>query len=216
MQSSGKIKVAIIGAGYFAAELAAWMKDSSSQYEIIGFVDRLSSDPNSNLKLGPILGDENQVSVEETTHFIPAIGNGEIRKKVCDKLAQRGARFMTFVHKSAVVSSTAHLAEGVVIGPLSVVSHNAKIDKMVTVNAGCVVGHDVHLSDYVTLSPSCGVMGNCKVGELVFFGAGVNVAPGIVIGERSSLSAGVALLRDLPANSFVANPLPRVMPKMPG
>lgn len=216
MQNIEKIKVAIVGAGYFAGELMSWMKDSSDRYEFVGFVDR-PSDPAKTLPVsGPILGDESQVNIASDLFFIPAIGNGEIRKKVCDKLIQRGAKFISFVHKSAVVSSTAKVADGSIVGPLSVVSHNAAVGKMVAVNAGCVVGHDVVIADYATVSPNCGIMGNCKIEELVFFGAGVHVAPGTIVGEKSSISAGVTLLRDVPQNSFVANPLPRVMPKMPG
>lgn len=88
------------------------------------------------------------------------------------------------IHPTAVIESSAHLADGVCVGPFVYVGHGARVgqgarlDAHVTVQAQAVVGRDSHLYPHVTLGERCTLGQRCIVHSGAVIGAdGFGFAP---------------------------------------
>lgn len=145
--------------------------------------------------------------VAEFDGVVVAIGNNQIRQLKQQELAIAGARLVSVVHPSAVVSKHA------VIGVGSVVFANAVINACATVAAGCIVNtgtvieHDCVLGDFAHVSPNAVIAGGVRVGPLAWVGACASVRQLIEVGEGAVVGMGAVVTKDVPPGAtVVGNP----------
>lgn len=167
-----------------------------------------------NIKVDAIIDDNPQVSnlsnilvvntkdfkVSSESHFIVAIGDNLIRKKIVE---QNNYKFLSAAHLSATVSKFATIEEGTVVMPQAVINSNAKIGKHCIVNSRSVIEHDCILEDFVHISPNASLAGNVTVGEGTQIGIGASVIQGINIGKWVIIGAGAVIINDVPDNAVV-------------
>lgn len=77
------------------------------------------------------------------------------------------------VHASAVVDSSAKIAEDTEIGPCVVVGRNARIGAGCVAGAGCCIGDDVTIGSGSTLHANVTIYHDCVIGERVILHSGV-------------------------------------------
>ncbi|MRH42693.1 acetyltransferase [Aquibacillus halophilus] len=130
---------------------------------------------------------------------IIAIGNNLIRKKVVSLLNLRAEQFLTIIHSTAVVSSTARVGNGTVIMPNVVINAETTIGDHCIINTGAIVEHESVINDYAHISPSATLTGNVHVGEGVNIGAGATIIPGIRVDKWSVIGAGSTVIKHIPA-----------------
>lgn len=82
------------------------------------------------------------------------------------------------IHPTAVLHSSARLAQTVTVGPRAVIEENVEIGEETFVGAGCVIGASV------------------KIGRGCWFHPNVTVYPGVQIGDRVIVHAGAVLGSD--------------------
>lgn len=207
-------RIIIVGAGGFGRELYYWMKQSiSSEDQIVGFLSNSSADLVKYPHLPPYLGTVDDYRPSNTSEeVVVAIGDVEARKRVTFALKGKNAKFYTFVHPTAVITETAQIGSGCIVGPHCVVSNDAVLAEQVVLNAHCVVGHDAKIGSFSVLSPMSGVMGGVEMGEDVFLGANATVAPRLKVGRGAKVSAGTAVFRDVSEYTLMVGMLPKSMP----
>ena len=133
MKTQGKSPLLILGAGFFAQELADLVTDANA-WEVVGFVEGIDRQRCDAKLLGlPIHWIDDLGAPENSCQALCAIGS-PIRKSFIETARRRGLTFATFVHPKAHVSSTAKLAEGTIIGPGAVVGSHTTVGKHVIVN----------------------------------------------------------------------------------
>jgi sugar O-acyltransferase (sialic acid O-acetyltransferase NeuD family) len=132
-----------------------------------------------------------------------AIGIRGVRRQVAERLAARGARFLTLVHPTAIVADTAAIGAGTVICPYGVVSDAVRLGRFVLVNYHASLGHDAEAGDFAVLSPYATLGGGARIADDVFLALHVAVGPGVTVGARSSVAAGAVALHDAPVDSLV-------------
>ena len=130
-----------------------------------------------------------------------AIGENEARKKIVSQL--RVERYVTAIHRSAVISRSASIAEGGVVMQGAIVQADSTIGRHGIVNTGASVGHDCRLGDFVHIAPHATLCGNVEVGEGSWIGAGSVVKQGVKIGAWSFVGVGAAVVRDVPDYAVV-------------
>lgn len=139
--------------------------------------------------------------------LIIAIGNNELRKSIVMKLGLPNESYITLIHDTAVVSSSATIGAGTVIMANTIVSADAIIGDHAIVNSGAIVEHDNHVGDYVHIAPRATLTGAVTVNEGAMVGAGANVIPGKSIGEWAVVGAGATVINDiLPHTTVVGTP----------
>lgn len=129
-----------------------------------------------------------------------AIGSIEcssVRKKIWMEAKKKGFSFVNIIDKSAVVSSSVHLGEGILIGKKCVVNTSATIGDMVILNSGSIVEHDCMIGDFTHIAPGAVLCGRVEIGSETFIGANTTIANCRRIGKGSLIGAGSVVIKDI-------------------
>ena len=133
-----------------------------------------------------------------------AIGDNHIRAKVGERLKNAGFELVTLIHPHAIVSSTAEIADGVLVNAGAIVNAGAKLKTGCIVNSGAIVEHECTIGAYSHLSPGAKIGGKTHIGPQTWICIGATVIDGIHVGKESILAAGSVLLQDLPDQVMAA------------
>ena len=197
--------IIIVGAGGFAREVYYWVNDTFSKksYKIKGFLSYNQKDLDGYNIKGGIIGNDDNYKIEENDRFIIAIGDIDIKKRAINKLKKRGAKFISLIHPTALVISTAKIGEGVVICPYCIISDNVQLDDFVMMNTYASCGHDVKVGKYSILSPYVALNGFVKLENEVFVGTHATVISYKKVGFQSKISANSVVMRNVPSKCMV-------------
>lgn len=189
------IDLVIIGAGGHA--LVVWEAALSKQcYNVLGFVD---ADKAGETLVDLPVFDRNP----EIEHFVAAIGDNRVRKRIFEEYLKAGYEPATIIHKTAYLAARTTVGKGTVVlagailTPLAAVGDNCIINTSATVDHQCTVESHAHLSVGVHLA------GRTHVREGVLMGIGSVSCPGVTVGEWSTVAAGAVLVSDVPSGSTV-------------
>lgn len=171
--------------------------------ESVGFVDGDSTLVGERLLGLPVVGtldDLRKLSVE--SHVV-AIGDNRVRARVSRALLEWNSKFLSVVHPSAVVASSAEVGEGIVICAGVVVNPLAELSDGVILNTACTVDHHARVGPFAHIAPGAHLGGNVTVGEGALVGIGASIVPGVTVGAWAVIGAGAAVSRDVEAGVVV-------------
>lgn len=210
-------RILIVGAGGFGREAHQWFRDASpaDARKICGFLSADTRRLDGFSCPLPIIGDPGTFVPEPDDGLVLAIGVPEIRRHVAEVLERAGGRFLTVVHPTAIVASSAVIGTGAVVSPFCIVSDAARVGRFVLLNYHSSLGHDATAGDFSVLSPYAALGGNAHVAEDVFLGMHASVGPARRVGARSKISAQSCALADVPADSIVFGVPGRIAPRIP-
>ena len=199
------LNIVIVGAGGCARDVYQWAKDTldKNEYSIKGFISNNPGDLDGySMDVGIIGNDENYV-IQENDRFLMGIGDIDIKKRVAGYLKQRGARFITLIHKTAVVVPSAKIGEGVIICPFCLVSDHVVIGDFVLMNFYSSCGHDSKVGHYSVLAPNSTINGFSVLEDEVFLATHATVIAYKKVGYKSKISANSVAMSDVAPFSFV-------------
>jgi len=207
-------RIIIVGAGGFGREVLQWARHAWPSHvgKIAGF---LSDDPHAldgHRPTLPILGSPDAFEPRPSDGLLLAIGIRGVRRQVAERLAARGARFLTMIHPTAIVADTAVIGPGTVICPQAVVSDAVVLGRCVLVNYHASLGHDASAGDYAVLSPYATLGGYAAIAAEVFLGIHATVGPERRVGAGSVVAANSCALCDVPEGRIVHGVPGRVGP----
>lgn len=136
-------------------------------------------------------------------HYSVAIGGkyGKERFLIHEKLKRSGLLPVSAIHKSAFISRSADLGEGVQIMAKASVCARVRLGECTIVNTSASVDHECNLSSGVHIGPGATLAGCVTVGKNSFIGAGAVVLPHITIGEGVIVGAGSVVTKDIESNA---------------
>jgi sugar O-acyltransferase (sialic acid O-acetyltransferase NeuD family) len=203
-------RVILLGAGGFGREVIAWTSDAykaGAMPEITSFAD---DNPTALARFSydlEYLGSIMDLKVNPDDLLLVGVASPLVKKKIFENFSEYIDQFLTLIHPSAVVASTATIGRGVVICPFALISADTQISDFVTINVMSSIGHDSIIGKFSTLSGHVDVTGQVQVGEAVFFGSGAKIIPRIKIGENSKIGAGCTVMRSvLPNVTYYTTP----------
>lgn len=123
------------------------------------------------------------------------IGNNAAREAFWGKLSLSSSPVIT--HPSAIISSSAHLEDGVLAVASTVVQTGSLIGRGTILNTASSVDHDCNLGAFVHISPGARLAGGVSVGDRSWIGIGAVVRQGISIGSDVVVGAGAAVINDV-------------------
>lgn len=192
----------IVGAGGFGREVHEYARDAGrardgSALTVVGFLD-----DNLDALAGHDVGASVVARIDDVVpatddRFLLAVGSPNLRRRIAERLAARGARFVTIIHPTAWVAREATIGQGTIVGPLSYVGPGACLGEHVLVNPQVAVAHDVAASSYVVFSPLSAANGAVVLEEGAFLGTHAIVLPGCRVGAWSYVGAGALVRHDV-------------------
>ncbi|MDO4321562.1 MAG: acetyltransferase [Lachnospiraceae bacterium] len=202
-------KIIIVGAGGFGRELLQWIKDINKvapTWEILGFIDDNTSALDGVEIDYPVIGTISDWKPKEDEEFALAMGSPALKRKIVSILKEKGAKFATVIHPTALLSEFAHYGEGFIMFPYSKLSCNSTVGDFVTL-LSTPIGHDNVIGDYTVISGGCNIVRNVEIGKDVFLAAGVCIAQDIKVGDGAYLGLGSVVLKDVePGKKVFGNP----------
>lgn len=197
------MRIIIIGAGghgHVVADILFKMWARGQDIELAGFVDNdpeLAGQTHMGLK---VLGGEEDLAEISHDAVIVAIGDNRRRMAVYQVLADRGERFMTAIHPTAVLAPDVCVRPGAMLCAGVIVNPGAYVGENVILNTGCTVDHHCRIEAHAHVAPGVNLAGNVTVGQGALVGIGSCATPVSKIGDWAVLGAGGVLTGEIPDN----------------
>ncbi len=201
----------IIGAGGLGREVLQLVLDinrEAPRWNLLGFLDDGAYRQGIDQIMGyPLLGGLIEAPPSRgpwsaggfsPVHVVCAVGAPYLRRRLSERAQELKYSFATLVHPRALVSSYAHLGEGVMVFPGTIVEPGARVEDHVLLNKNCTVGHDTILETLVTVNPGVNLGGEVRLERESQIGMNAAVIPGCRIGREAFLGAGAVATRDIP------------------
>ena len=129
----------LIGAGQYGM-LVKEVAESTGKFENINFLD-----DNNPISVGKF--SDYQKFIQEYPYAFVAIGNGDLRLNMMDKLSAAGFELATLISPQAYVAPSVQIGAGTIVEPMAVVQAGATISKGCLVCSGAVVKHNAVIGD---------------------------------------------------------------------
>ncbi|MBD1378861.1 acetyltransferase [Metabacillus arenae] len=194
------MKIAIIGNGGHSKVIQDII-DSIEGNQIIGYFDDMYKklELKNNIYFGPVLSIKEIMNESYEFKIVISIGENKVRKSIAQKLSISNEYYATFIHKSAIVSSSAKIGYGTVVMPNVVINADTKIGNHAIINTSAVVEHDNSIGDFVHVSPNATLTGSVSIEDGAHIGAGATIIPDINIGKWAKIGAGATVIHNIPS-----------------
>lgn len=201
-------KIILVGTGGHAAEVREYIYyhnrvKPNEPLEILGFLD-VNDELHKQYKYSePFLGTVEEHKVNLEAEYMFCFGNMKYKKELVTKYREEGAKFLTFIHPTALIAESCKIGEGVLI------SHNASVGPMAVIgdfnilNSRCTIGHDTILGEYNFISPQVSLSGNTTIGSYNMFGVNSATIPGVSLGDNNTIGAGSIITKNAVDNCVI-------------
>lgn len=198
-----KNKVRLYGAGGHSQVIREILEDNGSEVTDT-FDDKPEGSHYATKKIASgARGDLNKFQ-HDGAPVIIAVGINKDRAEIANFL---NCKFVTAIHRSAIIATSAKVGEGTVIIAGAIINPNSIVGKHVLINTAASIGHDCVIGDFAHISPKAALCGHVEVGEGSHVGVGAVVIPKVKIGKWCTVGAGTVVIRDVPDyTTVVGNP----------
>ena len=189
------MKLGIFGAGEQAKELLNLYEKGDyygEKYEEIILVDLLD-----NKEKNVISEDYFFRKPIKDYNVIVAMGEPHMRKKVQEKLKNKGYTFATFIHKSANIGNNTVINPGTIIFPFVYIAQSTIIAENTLVHAGARIENDCQIGKNCMVSSGAFIGAKTKIGDTTFVGPNSSVIDGITIGDDVIIGMSSCVLRNV-------------------
>lgn len=199
-------KVIIIGAGGHSAEITDYITHYNNSvtpelcFDVVGYIDDNKENYDSYSFVSPYLGTIQDHEVSEEAEYIMGIANIQFRRTIVENFLQKGAKFATLIHPSAIVSPSATVGEGCVVAHNASIGPKAIIGNFNMLNSRCTIGHDSTVGNFNFIGPQVVLSGFAKVGNNNMFGVNSATIPTIEIGDNNTIAAGMIITKTVKDN----------------
>lgn len=191
----------IVGAGGFGREVAALaeaINEHSLTWKLTGFVDDDPALHDTSVMDYPVQGDVAGLAQQSELCYVIAIGDGDSRRSVADRLASADLTSPTLVHPTVSVHRSSQVGGGSILCKGAAPTVGVTIGEHVILDQHCTVGHDAVIESFASLRPGSHVSGAAHLEHGVTLGTGAVVLPGVTVGTGATIGAGAVVTGDLP------------------
>jgi sugar O-acyltransferase (sialic acid O-acetyltransferase NeuD family) len=197
----------IVGAGGFARETAAAVRELGDTWRLLGFLDDDEALHGRYRQGVPILGGIDAVRELPTAAVVVCIGNPRdyaARSRIVRRLALPPERYATIVHPTVAVGAGSEVGPGSVLLAHVALTADVRVGAHVAVMPQVVLTHDGAVADFATIASGVRVGGGALIERGAYLGAGALIREGLTVGEWSLVGMGSVVLSDVPAGQVWA------------
>jgi sugar O-acyltransferase (sialic acid O-acetyltransferase NeuD family) len=190
------MNLVIIGGGGLAREiydLALVCYGHLPDFKIKGF---LSIEQTNVEELGypKIISNSSDYVIEEEDVFFCAIGEVVRRKKVVEKILNKGGTFINLIHPTAIISPSVQLGIGIAIKSYCVISSDVTIGNFTFLQSSVIMGHDVKIGKFCQVNSFSFFAGYVEIGDCVTVNAGAKLIQNVKVEEEAVVGMGSVVL----------------------
>jgi sugar O-acyltransferase (sialic acid O-acetyltransferase NeuD family) len=189
------MKIGLIGYGELGKQFEHFIAQSFSSYQFIYFDDIANTNKINNAK--PFKDYLNPEYKE--VFFLIALGYKylETKNNILEELIKNKRKQYTFIHKTAIIDSTARIGSGTVIYPNVVIDKNVRIGQSVVLNLSVNVAHDSEINDSCFIGPAAVMNGFSKIGTRCFIGSNSTIIDNLSIADDVKIGAGSVVTNNI-------------------
>lgn len=182
----------IIGAGGMGRQLYSFAKQCigyGTEFVIKGFIDDNLGSLDDYVGYPSVLNTISNYEIVENDFFVISIGDVSTKKSCVELILEKGGRFISLIHKTAIIYENVSLGEGCIVESNAVIGVESKIGDFVLIQDFAVIGHDVTIGDWSRID--CGVtcVGGVIVGKEVCVHTGAVISHNVVLGDKCTVGA---------------------------
>lgn len=136
----------------------------------------------------------------DQAEIIISLGEPKYKVQIYNRVMSHGYRLARVVAKTAWISPSASIAEGVCIRANVVVNADVIIKENVTIQEQSCLGHDVIIGEHCHIAAATSMGGYSKVGEKSYIGVGSTIRDRICIGNNVVIGMGAVVVKDISDN----------------
>lgn len=159
-----------------------------------------------------ILGPVESYEIQPDDVFFCALGDPKWRKHYAEIIKEKGGTFVSYVHRSALVSRYASIGEGCFIAGYTSISNNVTLGNHVIAHIFSDFGHDASVGDYSTIEAYAFLGGYSSVGALSTMHTKSSILPHKSIGNECEVGTGSVVMRNFKdGNHVFGNPAKKII-----
>jgi len=206
------MKIAVIGAGGFAREIAWLISDIANTqalnelgdpFKFVGFLvsdaGKLTSRDSS------ILGDFSWLKDHRIDALALGVGNPSVRMRLVEELkaAYPSLAWPALIHPSVQHDASCKFGEGSTISAGTIATVNVEIGAFVLVNLTCTIGHETVIGEGSVINPLTAISGGVRIGKRVLVGTQASILQYVEIGDDAVIGAGAMVNKNVAAGATV-------------
>lgn len=199
------IRVAVLGAGGFAREVAEILSSGLVRgASFHGFVTNGAPDSTASLKR--VVGNDSWLDGQpHSLAQILGVGTPALRAKLLHRFIERPSdSWITVVHPMASLSPSVIMkGRSLFIGSGVTVSTDVQLGEGSVVLWNATVGHDSVIEDCACVYPGSNLGGGVRIGQQATVGSGAQILPGRRVGDYAVVGSGAVVTRDVPDGETV-------------
>jgi sugar O-acyltransferase (sialic acid O-acetyltransferase NeuD family) len=192
--------ILIIGARGFGREhykLLHTFPEYGKEFVVKGFLDDKSDALDGFPGYAQILSSVEDYQIQTDDVFVCALGDAHAKAKYIEIIRNKGGRFMTLIHPTAIVYDTAEIGEGVVVSPYCMISANVRIEEFTTIQPFCNFGHDAHIGKCCSIESYAFLGGFAQIGDYVTLHTRATILPHVEVGDNAVVGAGSVAIKNV-------------------
>lgn len=200
------------GGGRFVYELALEINNSMNRWDSIIFIDD-TKPTGSYLRNCPIysFSEIQTLYSPDELEIVIAVGEPDDRKLLYDRIAITSYNLATLVHPAVRIPETTKIGKGVIIFNNAYICSDSVIGDNVRISPMAIIGHDNMIGDHSVISAMANIGGYVTIGTVSYIAISVSIIEHITIGDNTIVSAGSAVLKDIPSSVIAQGNPARVM-----
>lgn len=173
------------------------------EFEVKGFIDDNIHSMEGFDNYPPMLGTIDDYVICENDVFVCSIGNTKTKKMICEKLKARGAKFLSLIHKTAIVRQNAKIGDGCIIADFASVGADCTIGENTLVQTFSIAAHDCIIGNYVRIDTHATCVGGVVVEDCATIHTTAVVSHKVVVGEGAVVAAMSFVIKKVKPNTTV-------------
>lgn len=158
-------------------------------FQIKGFIDDDLHSLDGFENYPPVLSTIEQYDIQPADVFVCSIGNVHVKKKICEKLKQKGAKFISLIHKTAIVRQNAKIGDGSIIADYASVGADCSIGECSLIQSYSIAAHDCVIGNYVRVDTHAVCVGGVILQDEVTIHTAAVVSHNVIVEEGATVAA---------------------------
>ena len=171
-------------------------------FRVLGYLDANPRKEGAGLIGFPVIAADEQSAIaicrKHAAEIIVGVGDNRIRKRLFETFVSSEVPVATIIHPRSVISSTARIGIGTVVGGGVCIDTCACVGRNVIVNMAAIIGHEAEIGDHAHLSGGSIVSGGASVGEGTLIASSSAIRSYTRVGAWCVVGVGAAVVKNLP------------------